>query len=120
MVFKRIGKEYSAIAIIIVFLLLMSSYAFSPQTGGQPRVYGAVYNPITISAASLPITPNEPIPQWRNMLSFTRNNLQSTDVVSSWWDYGDWLGMFGNVTTLCDNTTDKYYANRKRGLQHDG
>ncbi len=102
---QKIGKEYSAIAIVIIFLLLMSSYAFTPQTGGQPRVYGAVYNPITISAASLPITPNEPIPQWRNMLSFTRNNLQSTDVVSSWWDYGDWLGMFGNVTTLCDNTT---------------
>ena len=102
---KKIGKEYSAIAIIIVFLLLMSNFAFSPQTGGQPRVYGAVYTPITISAASLPITPNDPIPQWRNMLSYTRNNLQSTTVVSSWWDYGDWLGMFGNVTTLCDNTT---------------
>jgi dolichyl-diphosphooligosaccharide--protein glycosyltransferase len=102
---RKIGREYSGIAVIIVFLLLMSNFAFSPQTGGQPRVYGAVYTPITISAASLPITPNEPIPQWRNMLSFTRNNLQSTTVVSSWWDYGDWLGMFGNVTTLCDNTT---------------
>ncbi len=102
---KRISKEYSAIAIIIVFLLLMSNYAFTPQTGGEPRVYSAVYTPITISAASLPITPNDPIPQWRNMLSYTRNNLQSTSVVVSWWDYGDWLGMFGNVTTLCDNTT---------------
>ncbi len=102
---KRIGKEYSVIAIAIVFLLLMSNYAFTPQTGGQPRVYSAVYSPITISAASLPVTPNEPIPEWRNMLSYTRNNLQSTTVVSSWWDYGDWLGMYGNVTTLCDNTT---------------
>ncbi len=102
---KRIGREYSAIAIIIVFMLLMSTYAFTPQTGGQPRVYSSVYAPITISAASLPIAPAEPVPQWRNMLSFTRNNLQTTDVVASWWDYGDWLGMFGNVTTLCDNTT---------------
>ena len=102
---KRISKEYSAIAIIIVFLLLMSNYAFMPQTGGEPRVYGSVYSPTTISAGSLPITPNEPVPQWRNMLSYTRNNLQSTTVVSSWWDYGDWLGMLGNVTTLCDNTT---------------
>ena len=102
---RKIGKEYSAIAIVIIFLMLMSNFAFSPQTGGQPRVYGQVYSPITISAASLPIIPNDPIPQWRNMLSFTRNNLQVTDVVSSWWDYGDWLGMFGNVTTLCDNTT---------------
>jgi dolichyl-diphosphooligosaccharide---protein glycosyltransferase len=105
----KIGREYSAIAIIIVFLLLMSNFAFSPQTihqtGGQPRVYGSVYSPISISAASLPITPSEPLSQWRNMLSYTRSNLASTDVVSSWWDYGDWLGMFGNVTTLCDNTT---------------
>jgi dolichyl-diphosphooligosaccharide--protein glycosyltransferase len=104
----RIGKEYSAIAIIIVFLLLVTTFAYSPQnqnTGGQPRVYGAAYSPISISSAMLPITPNEPVPQWRNMLSYTRNNLASTDVVASWWDYGDWLGMFGNVTTLCDNTT---------------
>jgi dolichyl-diphosphooligosaccharide---protein glycosyltransferase len=102
---KRIGKEYSAIAVIIIFLMLMSTFAFSPQNGGTPRVYGSVYNPITISAASLPISPSQPIPEWRNMLSYTRNNLQATDVVVSWWDYGDWLGMFGNVTTLCDNTT---------------
>jgi asparagine N-glycosylation enzyme membrane subunit Stt3 len=102
---KRIGREYSAIAIVIVFLLLMSTYAFTPQAGGQPRVYSSVYTPITISAASLPIAPYDTAPQWRNMLSYTRNNLQSTTVVASWWDYGDWLGMLGNVTTLCDNTT---------------
>ena len=105
---KRIGREYSAIVIFIVFLLLMSNYAFMPQSGGQPRLYSSVYVPITISAASLPIGGQylqEPIPQWRNMLSYTRNNLQSTTVVASWWDYGDWLGMYGNVTTLCDNTT---------------
>jgi dolichyl-diphosphooligosaccharide---protein glycosyltransferase len=102
---QRIGKEYSAIAILIVFILLVSTLAFSPQIGGQPRVYGQVYTPITISAASLPITPNAPVPMWRDMLAYTRNNLQSTTVVASWWDYGDWLGMFGNVTTLDDNTT---------------
>jgi dolichyl-diphosphooligosaccharide--protein glycosyltransferase len=109
---KRVGKEYSLIAILIIFTLLVSTYAFTPQTTQAtnlpalyPRVYGAVYNPITISSASLPVTPYEPIPEWRNMLSYTRNNLESTTVVSSWWDYGDWLGMFGNVTTLCDNTT---------------
>jgi dolichyl-diphosphooligosaccharide---protein glycosyltransferase len=102
---KRISKEYSAIAIVIVFLLLMSNYAFTPQTGGEPRVYGSAYAPTALSAGSLPITPNEPVPQWRNMLSYTRNNLQPTTVVCSWWDYGDWLGMMGNVTTLCDNTT---------------
>lgn len=102
---RKVGREYSVIAILIVFVLLVSAFAFSPQTGGQPRVYGAVYSPLSITAASLPIAPNQPIPQWLDMVSWTRTNLQSTTVVSAWWDYGNWLGYLGNVTTLCDNTT---------------
>jgi len=39
------------------------------------------------------------------MLNYTNNNLQSTDVVCAWWDYGYWLGILGNVTTLADNAT---------------
>jgi dolichyl-diphosphooligosaccharide---protein glycosyltransferase len=105
---KRISKEYGIVSVLIIFTMLVSTYAFAPQTGGQPRVYASVYSPITISAASLPIggaSLSGPVPQWMNMLSYTRNNLAATSVVASWWDYGDWLGMFGNVTTLCDNTT---------------
>jgi dolichyl-diphosphooligosaccharide--protein glycosyltransferase len=102
---QRVGREYSAIAVLVIFALLVTNFAFSPQTGGTPRVYSAVYSPITITAASLPIMPNEPIPEWLNMVGYTRQNLQSTTVVSSWWDYGNWLGYLGNVTTLCDNTT---------------
>ncbi len=103
---RRVGKEFSAIAIILIATLLISNYAFSVSTGGTPRVYDSVYTPITISSASLPISqPSEQIPYWLNMMSYTRTNLDSTTVVSSWWDYGDWLGIIGNVTTLCDNTT---------------
>jgi len=40
-----------------------------------------------------------------DMLSWTQNNLQSTDVVCAWWDYGYWLSILGNVTTLADNAT---------------
>ena len=39
------------------------------------------------------------------MISWTQNNLESTTVVCSWWDYGYWLGILGNVTTLADNAT---------------
>jgi asparagine N-glycosylation enzyme membrane subunit Stt3 len=39
------------------------------------------------------------------MLKFTRDNLDSTTVVCSWWDYGYWLTMMGDVTTLVDNAT---------------
>ncbi len=103
---RRVGKEFGAIAIVLIFTLLVSSYAFAIQNGGAPRVYGSAYTPIALSSASLPISqPNEQIPTWLNMLSYTRSNLASTDVVASWWDYGNWLSIFGNVTTLCDNTT---------------
>jgi dolichyl-diphosphooligosaccharide--protein glycosyltransferase len=101
----RVSKEYSGIAIFLVFLLIVTNLAFSPQSGGVPRVYGQAYAPITISAASLPISPAEPVPEWLNMLSWTQNNLQSTTIVCSWWDYGYWLSILGNVTTLADNAT---------------
>jgi asparagine N-glycosylation enzyme membrane subunit Stt3 len=39
------------------------------------------------------------------MLSWTKNNLDSKTVVCAWWDYGYWLSILGNVTTLADNAT---------------
>jgi dolichyl-diphosphooligosaccharide--protein glycosyltransferase len=101
----RVSKEYSGLAVFLIFLLVVTNLAFSPQSGGIPRAYGSAYAPITISAASLPITPAEQIPEWLDMLSWTQNNLNSTTVVCAWWDYGYWLSILGNVTTLADNAT---------------
>lgn len=101
----RVSKEYSGAAVFLIFMLLTVNLAFSPQTGGVPRVYGQAFSPITITAASLPVVPNEPATEWLDMLSWTRNNLQSTTVVCAWWDYGYWLSILGNVTTLADNAT---------------
>ena len=101
----RVSKEYSGIAIFLVFMLLVTNLALSPQNGGMPRVYGQAYAPITISAASLPVVPSEPAREWLDMLSWTQNNLQSTTVVCAWWDYGYWLSILGNVTSLADNAT---------------
>jgi dolichyl-diphosphooligosaccharide--protein glycosyltransferase len=101
----RVSKEYSGVAIFLVFMLVVTNLAFSPQNGGMPRVYGQAYAPITISASSLPVVPSEPVPEWLDMLSWTQNNLQSTTVVCAWWDYGYWLSVLGNVTSLADNAT---------------
>jgi dolichyl-diphosphooligosaccharide--protein glycosyltransferase len=101
----RVSKEYSGIAIFLVFILLATNLAFSPQSGGMPRVYRQAYSPITVSAASLPLVPSEQATEWLDMLKWTQNNLQSTTVVCAWWDYGYWLSILGNVTTLADNAT---------------
>jgi dolichyl-diphosphooligosaccharide--protein glycosyltransferase len=125
---RRVGKEYCGVAILLIFILLTTNLAFSPQTGGTPRVYSEVYTPITISAASLPIgQPSQPIPQWLNMVSWMRTNLPPGTVVASWWDYGEWLSVLGNVTTLIDNTTENatqienvayaFMANETQGLK---
>lgn len=104
----RVSKEYSGIAIFLVFIILVTNLAFMPQSGGVPRVYGSAYVPIAISAGSLPVggsTLQTPVDEWTDMLSWTQNNLSPSTVVCAWWDYGYWLGILGNVTTLADNAT---------------
>ena len=102
---QRVGKEYGGAAIGLIFILLVLSFAFTPQNGGIPRALNQAYSPITLSSGSLPIAPNEPVNEWLDMLNYTSQNLKSTDVVCAWWDYGYWLGIPGNVTTLADNAT---------------
>ncbi|MFX1258002.1 MAG: STT3 domain-containing protein [Promethearchaeota archaeon] len=50
---------------------------------------------------------------WEETLIWMQNNLQGTDVVVSWWDYGYWLTPIGNVTTVNDNAT---HDSKKIGL----
>jgi len=97
---ESVGKEFSGSAIFLIFLILMTSVAFP-----SPKVYRQVYAPTTISSGSLSMVPSEPVQEWINMLYWTRTRLNSSTVVCSWWDYGYWLTVLGNVTTLADNAT---------------
>ena len=101
----RVSKEYSGLAVFLIFILVITNFVFSPQSGGVPRVYGSAYAPVTISSASLPIAPSEQLTEWLDMLSWTQTHLDSSTVVCAWWDYGYWLSVLGNVTTLADNAT---------------
>jgi len=99
-VLQPVGKEFSGSAIFLIFLILMTSFAFP-----MPKVYRQAWTPVTISAASLPIAPAEPVHEWLDMLNWVQSNLEVTTVVCSWWDYGYWLTILGNVTSLADNAT---------------
>lgn len=97
---QPVGKEFSGAAVFLIFLILMTNFAFP-----IPKVYRQAWTPVTISAGSLPIAPAEPVHEWLDMLNWVQTNLEGTTVVCSWWDYGYWLTILGNVTTLADNAT---------------
>ncbi len=105
----RVSKEYSGVAVFLIFMILISTFAFSPQTGGVPRSVNQAFSPTAISAASLPVggsSLTQPVTAWTESLSWLKQTVPSTEVVVSWWDYGFWLTYQGNVTTLNDNTTE--------------
>ncbi|MEM4643258.1 MAG: STT3 domain-containing protein [Candidatus Bathyarchaeia archaeon] len=97
---KHVGREFSGIAVFLLFIILMTNVAFP-----SPKIYMQIIAPTTISGGSLSIVPEEPVQEWINMLKWMRDNLNATTVVCSWWDYGYWLTILGNVTSLADNAT---------------
>ncbi len=42
---------------------------------------------------------------WEESLTWMQTNLKSSTVVVSWWDYGYWSTILGNVTSVNDNAT---------------
>jgi len=77
-----------------------------------PRGRGEVSRPIsnayiqtTIAAGALPIRPDVTVTDWLDALSWMRDNLPQTAVVASWWDYGYWITVIANKTTIVDNGT---------------
>jgi len=95
-----IGKEFSAVPVIMCFLLLMASFAFP-----SPRVFSHSYSPTTLFSGSMPIRPNKPVTEWVYALQWMKNNLPENAVVFSWWDYGYWITVEANRTSVADNNT---------------
>jgi len=96
----HVGKEFSGSVLILIFLLLTLTYAFP-----SPRMYTHAYSPPTILAASVPIKPAESIDEWTEMLAWMQLNLPEKAIICSWWDYGYWIAVKGNRTSLADNAT---------------
>jgi dolichyl-diphosphooligosaccharide--protein glycosyltransferase len=102
---EHVGKEFSGVAIFLIFLVLVTNLAFAPQYGGVPVAYTQAYQPVTLTGGSLSVTPNQPVTEWIDMLRYLNNMESPSTVVVSWWDYGYWLSFLGNVTTIADNAT---------------
>jgi len=117
----HVGREFSAAFLILVFLLLTFTFVFPSAESRTrersfPRVFDQAYVPTTISAASLPLKPDQAIPDWFDALQWMRHNLPSDSVVASWWDYGYWITTIANKTTLADNGTINSTQIKRIGL----
>jgi dolichyl-diphosphooligosaccharide--protein glycosyltransferase len=99
-----VGKEFSG-ALLIFMLLLLSFTLVFPSSGSMfPRALDHAYSPVTIAAASMPIKPDQTVTDWIDTLNWLRTN-DSVKVVANWWDYGYWITIIANKTTLADNGT---------------
>jgi dolichyl-diphosphooligosaccharide--protein glycosyltransferase len=94
----RFGKEVSAALIIILMVLILFPGNLFVSMGVQ-----MAQSPATIASSSIPVRAQ--LNDWIQTLAWIRDNLPEDAVVASWWDYGYWLTILGNKTTLVDNAT---------------
>jgi dolichyl-diphosphooligosaccharide--protein glycosyltransferase len=100
LVISHVGKEFSGVVLILILVLLTWTYVFP-----SPRVYTHAYSPPTILTGSIPIRPTNPVEEWTETLEWMNLNLPENAIICSWWDYGYWITVKGNRTSLADNAT---------------
>jgi dolichyl-diphosphooligosaccharide--protein glycosyltransferase len=79
--------------VFIITLLLWSSIAWISYAN----------QPVSIATGSVSTTTTSPA--WLDTLTYIRENTPQNAVIISWWDYGYWIRVIGNRTTLIDNAT---------------
>ncbi len=96
--FVRIRMSFTQVitlllAIAIVIPSLWVSY-------GESSIYKYSYTMISrAEGSSIPTT------VWLDTLNYIRRNTSPNSLVISWWDYGYWLSVIGNRSTVADGAT---------------
>ncbi len=90
------AKVFFSAAMIV---LLVFPAVYPPQSNW----IGASDIPVSIAGAGLGIRGT--YPDWLEALEWIRENTPRDAVLASWWDYGYWITVMGNRTTLADNAT---------------
>ncbi|MFX0066042.1 MAG: STT3 domain-containing protein, partial [Candidatus Hermodarchaeota archaeon] len=99
-VFSHIGNEHVAIAYgavgFIMFLFLIHGMYIAGSNLAPPDILVA----FPTQGGGL-----TKFGDWQEALMWLSTNLDSNDIVASWWDYGYWITVNSNITTLVDNAT---------------
>ncbi|MEM1514821.1 MAG: STT3 domain-containing protein [Candidatus Bathyarchaeia archaeon] len=97
----------------LFFISFLLVYIFGTTFLGSTSIFYAD-SPTVISGASLSnVKPSSIVRDWIDSLVWMRNNFPPSPskpgeigtVIACWWDYGYWITVFANKTTLADNGT---------------
>ncbi len=101
---RSVGIEYYLLTPALLVMLFI--FAMTPTAYGIRYTLSgidAAYNPPTVVSSS--IGARSEIPAWLKALSWMRENLPDDAIVACWWDYGYWVTILGNKTSIVDNAT---------------
>jgi len=96
---EKKGKEstyFKAIFGTVLILLLIAS-AWTNWIPSNDRG--------TQLSSAATVLSRDKVYDWIETLSWIRENIPENAVIISWWDYGYWISVMGNRTTVADNAT---------------
>ncbi len=91
---EHAGKGLAGFGLPVMFLITLLSISGAIKVADSP---------VTIASASLPLRVE--CQDWIDALNWMRENLPEDAVIVCWWDYGYWIRVIANRTTLADNGT---------------
>lgn len=87
-----IGKSEALFVYFLVGILLFVQVNHATKTAVHQMSYSE-------------LLPGGVLHDWEESLVWMKNNMPGTAVVVSWWDYGYWITLIGNQTSVNDNGT---------------
>ena len=98
---RMLARRRISAAMLIVLTLIVAIFALSTAFVAESGV------PLTVAPQQIVSTTSPAIPSsdWIDALYWIQFNTPKNAVIDSWWDYGYWLAILGNKTSLADNST---------------
>jgi len=96
---SHVGSEFGIATVLVIFLLIAPLHPLSPLYRG----IDSAYTPVTIASATIPA--RQSFGDWLEACAWIHDNTPADAVICCWWDYGYYVTVIGNRTTLADNST---------------
>ena len=98
-ILSHVGSEFGIVTVLLIFLLIAPIHPYSPLYRG----IDSAYTPVTIASATIPA--RQAFGDWLEACAWIHDNVPANAVICCWWDYGYYVTVVGNRTTLADNST---------------